>query len=190
MDLSERLHFCKKCSNRMFDGKIGLVCSITSQKPDFEGSCNSFSEDSSVNEHKHEMELMSEMEDKKLSYRDVVAMVLMIITYIFILSKVIPLIDASDEDAAIVYFLSALFINSSALAGIRNFQALKYSFWISCLMYLSVSLIAYLIDHYGLLIPVVYAALTFIFFPVVYFILVNPKRKKIKKIKKAILEDQ
>ena len=45
MTIEERLNFCKICSNRSMSAQLGLVCSLTDQKPDFEASCESFSAD-------------------------------------------------------------------------------------------------------------------------------------------------
>ncbi len=45
MDLNERLEFCRVCQNRKIDFKIGLVCSLTQEKPDFLEVCQSFIKD-------------------------------------------------------------------------------------------------------------------------------------------------
>lgn len=42
MTLSEQLVFCKKCHNRRFDADQGLVCSLTSAKPNFQTTCETF----------------------------------------------------------------------------------------------------------------------------------------------------
>jgi hypothetical protein len=39
MTLSERLEFCKICEKRKFDKNIGLICSLTEAKPEFEEKC-------------------------------------------------------------------------------------------------------------------------------------------------------
>lgn len=45
MTMSERLRYCKVCSNRKMDIQTGIYCGITGQKPAFEGKCESFSVD-------------------------------------------------------------------------------------------------------------------------------------------------
>ncbi len=184
MHISERLQYCKKCTNRKFDNVNGLVCSITSQKPIFEEECSTFSEDASVKEYSSEPELVPGAESAQMSPKDVMLMVLLVVVYTFSLSKILPLVDAWDEDAAITYFFAALFLNTVALTGIRSYKPLNYSFWISWLMYLSISLIAFF-NYPNPLLMIVFSGLTLLFFPTIYFILVNPKRRKLKKIKSA-----
>ncbi len=48
----QRLEFCKICSKRKMNSKIGLVCSLTDQKPIFEDVCNEFERDEKEAEHK------------------------------------------------------------------------------------------------------------------------------------------
>jgi len=43
--LKERLKFCKNCINRKNDLKTGIICGLTDRKPDFNGFCNDFKED-------------------------------------------------------------------------------------------------------------------------------------------------
>jgi hypothetical protein len=45
MSLEERLRYCKICTNRKMDFSVGLVCTLTQQKPAFEGTCPSFNLD-------------------------------------------------------------------------------------------------------------------------------------------------
>ena len=40
MTLEERLDFCKICENRKINLQVGLVCSLTNKKPEFETSTN------------------------------------------------------------------------------------------------------------------------------------------------------
>lgn len=42
MELKERLKFCKDCELRKFNSKIGLVCSLTDEKPNFIDSCGDY----------------------------------------------------------------------------------------------------------------------------------------------------
>jgi len=48
MTREEHLKFCKKCVNRKLDMKIGLICSLTGEKADFENECESFEIDQDV----------------------------------------------------------------------------------------------------------------------------------------------
>lgn len=51
MTKEERLKFCKKCDNRVFDMQTGLLCNLTGEKADFEGECDSFVRDEAVVEY-------------------------------------------------------------------------------------------------------------------------------------------
>ncbi|MBO0323654.1 hypothetical protein J0X14_15195 [Muricauda sp. CAU 1633] len=57
MTLEERLDFCKICTNRKTDFKIGLVCSLTNHKPDFEDECEFFIKDEKEAERKLNLKL-------------------------------------------------------------------------------------------------------------------------------------
>lgn len=48
MTREEHVKFCKKCINRQFDMKVGLLCNLTGEKADFEKECKSFKLDESV----------------------------------------------------------------------------------------------------------------------------------------------
>lgn len=43
MDLRAQLAFCKQCNNKKSDLKTGIYCSITGEKPAFEGKCENYS---------------------------------------------------------------------------------------------------------------------------------------------------
>jgi len=45
MELKERLEFCKVCTNKTLDLKVGLTCSLTNEKPQFENKCEHFVQD-------------------------------------------------------------------------------------------------------------------------------------------------
>jgi len=57
MTLEERLDFCKICANRKNDFKIGLLCGLTLQKPDFEDECDFFIQDEKEAERKLNLKL-------------------------------------------------------------------------------------------------------------------------------------
>ncbi len=66
MTHEERIALCKICSNRSFDSKLGIACSLTGRRPDFIGTTKDFMRD----EHKIEKELKREeeaAEDEKIS---------------------------------------------------------------------------------------------------------------------------
>lgn len=48
MTREEQLGFCKRCINRSFSSQKGIICSLTSEKADFEEKCEFFYEDISV----------------------------------------------------------------------------------------------------------------------------------------------
>lgn len=39
LSTKEQLEFCKKCEKRASDLKVGIVCSLTNEKPNFGASC-------------------------------------------------------------------------------------------------------------------------------------------------------
>lgn len=45
MTRHEHLQFCKICTNRKLDMKRGLLCGLTGEYADFEGTCKDFQED-------------------------------------------------------------------------------------------------------------------------------------------------
>lgn len=45
MTTSEQLELCKTCQNKKMNIQIGLVCGLTSEKPNFEGSCPDYQTD-------------------------------------------------------------------------------------------------------------------------------------------------
>ncbi|MFY0603108.1 MAG: hypothetical protein JXQ93_04105 [Flavobacteriaceae bacterium] len=50
MTLDQQLTFCKKCTNRKMDLQQGILCNLTSRKPDFKDECPSFNLDEHVKE--------------------------------------------------------------------------------------------------------------------------------------------
>ena len=52
MTLQERLAFCSICTKRKMNRQIGLICSLTDQKPDFEDNCIDFNKDEKEAERK------------------------------------------------------------------------------------------------------------------------------------------
>ena len=57
MTLENRLDFCKICTNRKVDLKVGLVCSLTKLKPAFEDECEFFIKDEKESERKLKLKL-------------------------------------------------------------------------------------------------------------------------------------
>lgn len=56
MTRKEHLEFCKKCLNRKFDIKTGIICNLTGMAADFEGSCVNYQHDETVRETANENE--------------------------------------------------------------------------------------------------------------------------------------
>ena len=50
MTRNEHLEFCKKCLNRKFDPKQGVICNLTGKIADFEVNCTDFKQDETVKE--------------------------------------------------------------------------------------------------------------------------------------------
>jgi hypothetical protein len=42
MDLKERLVLCKQCQKKGFDPTLGVICSLSNAKPNFESNCSDF----------------------------------------------------------------------------------------------------------------------------------------------------
>jgi len=42
MDRTKQLEYCKKCTKQKFDPRLGIICSLTNQKADFEDECEHF----------------------------------------------------------------------------------------------------------------------------------------------------
>ena len=48
MTREQQLKFCKKCTNRRLDMKVGLLCNLTGEMAHFENECKSFNLDEAV----------------------------------------------------------------------------------------------------------------------------------------------
>jgi antitoxin component YwqK of YwqJK toxin-antitoxin module len=73
MTTKEHLEFCKKCLNRKFNSKQGLICNVTGRIADFEKTCENFKLDESVKEEVNETlivsneEIINELDTNKIS---------------------------------------------------------------------------------------------------------------------------
>ena len=52
MTQKERIDICNQCSNRKFSSSVGLICGLTMKRPDFQGSCAEYNEDSAAKKMK------------------------------------------------------------------------------------------------------------------------------------------
>lgn len=63
MTISEKLVYCKKCTNRKHDFQVGVVCGLTGEKPQFETECENYKFDSvaavKVAQKEREKEILS-----------------------------------------------------------------------------------------------------------------------------------
>ncbi len=50
MTRTERLEFCRKCTNRKIDSQQRILCGLTDKFADFEGNCSNFKQDSTATE--------------------------------------------------------------------------------------------------------------------------------------------
>ena len=72
MTREQHLKFCKKCTNRRLDMKVGLLCNLTGEMADFENECKSFKLDESVIEKIDDTEavehndVLNKLSDKNL----------------------------------------------------------------------------------------------------------------------------
>lgn len=57
MTVQERMQYCTICERRKPDFQIGITCSLTGVKPDFEGFCESFLKDEKEAERKLNLKL-------------------------------------------------------------------------------------------------------------------------------------
>ncbi|MEP1486886.1 MAG: hypothetical protein ABJK28_00505 [Algibacter sp.] len=72
MTREAHLKFCKKCTHRELDMKIGLVCDLTSEVANFNNECPSFELDKEVIEKIDDVEVVTPNElMEKLSERDI-----------------------------------------------------------------------------------------------------------------------
>lgn len=73
MTRKEHLEFCKKCLNRKFDSKEGLICSVTAKIADFEENCENFNLDETVEEEVNETadigneEIVMELDERTIN---------------------------------------------------------------------------------------------------------------------------
>ncbi len=71
MTRDAQLAFCKKCTNRKMDLQTGILCSLTDEKADFQGTCNDFTEDTDVAAIAHQQEALDQSQlISKLSEED------------------------------------------------------------------------------------------------------------------------
>ena len=55
--MTERIQFCKNCTKRKFDNKIGIICGLTNKKSKFENECLEFEVDAeNIQKHKERLE--------------------------------------------------------------------------------------------------------------------------------------
>lgn len=72
MTREQQLKFCKKCTNRRLDMKVGLLCNLTGKMADFENECKSFNLDETVvekiddTEAVEHNEVLNKLSDKNL----------------------------------------------------------------------------------------------------------------------------
>lgn len=64
MTREERLKSCKKCNHRKLDMEVGLICSLTGEKANFEESCNNFSLDKTIEKLDKQKQINKEIADK------------------------------------------------------------------------------------------------------------------------------
>lgn len=84
MDTMQRLAYCKQCEKRKFDASIGIVCSLTNRKPDFDAKCADFVMDQ-VQVQKVSLKAAAAQEEKSnTSYIWVIVGVVLIIIRILI----------------------------------------------------------------------------------------------------------
>ena len=57
MNLEERLKYCSICKNRKINREIGLICSLTKTKPNFDSTCTDFIKDEKEIDRKLQLEL-------------------------------------------------------------------------------------------------------------------------------------
>ncbi|NME71278.1 hypothetical protein HHU12_25155 [Flammeovirga aprica JL-4] len=72
MTRNEQLVFCKKCTNRKMNPKVGLICSLTGEKATFNGECPDYNLDETKKGYSgvEDMELAPEEIKARLSMED------------------------------------------------------------------------------------------------------------------------
>jgi len=61
MTREEQLKFCKICTKQKFDLQQGIICSLTNKKAEFEDTCDTFEEDTSITDNSY----LSEFDSSK-----------------------------------------------------------------------------------------------------------------------------
>lgn len=56
MKHEDRLAFCELCKNKDFSPKLGVICSLTAERPSFDGTCQDFVEDPQMITKKRRLE--------------------------------------------------------------------------------------------------------------------------------------
>lgn len=117
MTRAEQLSFCTKCTNRNFNPKVGLICNLTGEIADFQGSCASYSED----EQQVKMELLKEKEVKTETTKTINKgrNVLFFIGAFYILMGVYEGFFMMDYDliyGIVDWFIGAVFIGMGAFS--------------------------------------------------------------------------
>lgn len=69
MELSQKIVFCKRCEKKGFNAQLGVVCSLTNEKPAFETTCPDFILDEKEEKRVVEREVKLEQEKKAGNYQ-------------------------------------------------------------------------------------------------------------------------
>jgi uncharacterized RDD family membrane protein YckC len=104
MTREEHLKFCRICTNQKFDMQKGIICRLTGQIADFEGSCVSFDEDIKLKESLYSQRLEREMAGRTASQGKRFANYLLDMIFYFIFTFIF---------AFIIVILLAIFSPSS-----------------------------------------------------------------------------
>ncbi|MCG8700385.1 MAG: hypothetical protein MI922_20185 [Bacteroidales bacterium] len=86
--MKQRIALCRQCEKRMYNPNLGIVCSLTKQKPDFEAVCHEYSVDkkeAASNQRKQQIE--QEEKSSKGSAWAVLGFILIIIKLILVFSN-------------------------------------------------------------------------------------------------------
>ena len=87
-----KIELCKKCKNRKFDFKRGILCGLTDEKPTFEINCPHFEKDETVKEYKG---LDLKPNDQQAKVLLISLKIILVINFIFLIFNTLQYIYSS-----------------------------------------------------------------------------------------------
>ncbi|WP_282036616.1 hypothetical protein [Saccharicrinis aurantiacus] len=118
-------------------------------------------------------------ERTEVSIKNKFILLLMILVYLAMLTQFVPLWDARDSDAALALAIAAIFFDAALLFGIDQKNVLKISYWVSAFCYVSIIIVAEIVDGRFKIAEILSLALITALVSIKYFLVVRLKLKKL-----------